>query len=770
MRKFNLFLCVILFLAMGISSSAQSYVSIASGVLTDPAIWSLPWAGAPVPPTSGQPVVISAGNTVTGTTTNAWVLDVFGTLILDGDYSNTSGGLTIEDGGILIIKGNMTTGSRFDIKGSGKIMVMGNLNQTGGNITISNTGILVVGQTFTESWQTMNLYNNAQILIIQNYNVNGNMHENSPGNVITVLGTVNGGGCSGCVNSIVATDPAWIFWTTGLPNLWTGKINTNWGNTANWSGSIVPITGANIVFDVTATNDLILDQDRKVGNLTNTSSKRLVIPAAKCLTVNGSITTNNDPNQIYIKAGTVGANGSLIFHNSAASPVQASVEMYSLASYVNSHYRWQFIGIPLHSMTPSPTFDGSYIRQMHENDNPLHWEQLNNSSLLTSFTGYEITRATTNTYLFQGQLENQNYSARLPYTTSANYPGQSLIGNPYTAAIQISSIGFGSKMLKTVYFYNTGSMADWVAAGSGTASDSIDSNGIPGQYTVVPQGWAGKAGLQHQIPSMQAFIVMAQADDPNATIWIPYSNAGTIVPDSVRLRVKGVQQTTTAAEDIWTKIDVKGTRYKDRMWIFTDPNCSHSFDNGWDGEKFYGSLESPQIYAIEQDGMYQVNSVDNMNNTSVGFEVGEDTTYTLTFTHQGAQQRYRNIYLEDKATLKTIDITNSGSTYTFNAYPTDTLINRFKIVTNVDVATNVPVTNTVGNVLNIFSSQNTFFVDNKSGDTGTLQVFDIAGKMLRQYPFAAGTVTTIPTGFSSGSYVAKAFTKTERITRQLILH
>jgi len=179
---------------MGITSYAASYVSIASGVLTDPAIWSLPWVGAPVPPGSGQQVVISAGNTVTGTTASGWDLDVFGTMILDGDYSNTSGGLTVEDGGILIIKGNMITGSRFDIKGSGKIMVVGNLNQTGGNITISNTGILVVGQSFTEGWQTMNLYNNAQILIIQNYNVNGNMHENSPGNVITVLGTVNGGG------------------------------------------------------------------------------------------------------------------------------------------------------------------------------------------------------------------------------------------------------------------------------------------------------------------------------------------------------------------------------------------------------------------------------------------------------------------------------------------------------------------------------------------------------------------------------------------------
>ena len=770
MSKFNYILVVILFFTMGITCYGASYVSISSGVLTNPAVWTLPWVGAPVPPSSGQSVVISAGTTITGTTTSSYVLDVYGTLILDGDYSNTNGGLTIEDGGTMIVKGNMTTGSSLVIKGSGKLMVIGNLNQTGGAITLSNTGILVVGQTFTEGWQTVNMYNNASILIIQNYYVNGGLYENSQGNQLTVLGSVIGGGCSGCVNSIVVTDPSWIFWTTGLPNFWTGKTDTAWGNTANWSGGIVPVTGANVEFDVSATRDMVLDHDRQVGNLTNKSSVRLVIPPGKCLTVNGSITTNNDPNQVYIQAGSTGANGSLIFHNPITSPVQASVEMYSLASYVNGHYRWQFVGIPVHSTTTSPAFDGSYIRQMHENDSPRHWDQLDNSAALTSFTGYEITRATPNTYVFQGQLENQNYSARLPYTASASYPGQSLIGNPYTAAIEIAKIGFGSKMLKTVYFYNTGSMDDWVAAGSGTASDSLDSKGIPGQYTVVPQCWAGKAGLQHQIPSMQAFLVMAQADDANATIWLPYANAGTMVPDSVPLRTKSLVQTDAAPVEVWTKIDVKGSRYHDKMWIFTDSNCTHSFDNGWDGEKFYGAGEAPQIFAMEEDGEYQVNSVDDINNSYLGFYSGEDTNYTLTFNHKNLQTRYSGLYLTDLETLKTTDISTSGSTYTFESLPTDTIVKRFKIVTNAGTSTGTASPNAGNYALKVFGSQNTVYVDNKTADAGTILLYDVAGRLVVQYPFAAGTVTTLPTSISRGSYVAKAITKTEKTTKQLILH
>ena len=60
---------------------------------------------------------------------------------------------------------------------------------------------------------------------------------------------------------------------------------------------------------------------------------------------------------------------------------------------------------------------------------------------------------------------------RLPYTSTASYPGQNLIANSYKAAIEISKIVFGTKMLKTVYIYHTGSYNDWQNAGSGTTSD-----------------------------------------------------------------------------------------------------------------------------------------------------------------------------------------------------------------------------------------------------------------------------------------------------------
>jgi len=459
------------------------------------------------------------------------MLDIKGTLIFTGDYSNSSGGLTIEDGGTLIIDGNLTTGSALTINGTGRLKVMGNLTQTGGTINLSNSAMLVVGKNFTEGWQTANLYNNASILVVQNYYVNGNLTEHSSGNVVSVLGTVSGGGLPVYNNSIPSSDPDWFFYTGGVSNLWSGAADSNWTNTANWTAGYVPPSGANVEFNSTVTHQLVLDVDRIVGYLNITSGNQLHIPAGKCLTVNATITTTNDPNQIYIHAGSSLPNGSLIFHNAQNSPVQATVEMYSLASKVSGHYRWQFFGIPVQSLaTASPTFDGGFVREMHENDSPLHWYQLNNASSLTAFHGYEITQTTGNTYVFKGALVNSDYNATLPYTSGVSYPGQSLIGNSYTSAIAIKKLAFGADMLATVYLYNTGSYVDWQNAGSGNPADSTYT--LAGQYTAVPFALAGTGTLPGQIPSMQAFLVHAKKSSTNATLSIPYNTASAVVKNT----------------------------------------------------------------------------------------------------------------------------------------------------------------------------------------------------------------------------------------------
>jgi hypothetical protein len=679
---------------------------------------------------------------------------------------------------------NLTMASTSQINRSGGTMTstpigsgVYNVNYTGNS---KPTGIELSGSGFNDI--SVNLTSDQTLTLDQNRSPDGNctvnngstfdlntftLNRSTSGGIFSVAGTLSVGGTSG-----------------GQPgsNFPTGFTSMNMsGGTVNYDNATslqtiysVPSfynnlninnpAGATIIADVTVT-----------GTLLETPNSILTIPQGKCVTAN--TITNTNPNQIYIHSGASGSNGSLIFHNDMSVPVYGTVEMYSLASWnlssiiVGGKYKWQFIGIPVHSLsTTSPTFDGAYIRQMHENNIPAHWEQLNNLSPLTSFTGYEITQAAAKTYVFQGQLENKDYPVtQLPFTTSgATFPGQSLIGNPYTSAIEISKIQFGSKMLKTVYLYNTGSESDWINAGSGTLPDSLNTTTTAGQYTAIPQAWAGHALLQHQIPSMQAFLVKAQANDINATLYIPYSSTGTVVADSVAQRSKRIL-TKASSPDIWTIVDVKGSRFSDRMWLFTEPTCTHGFDNGWDGEKFFGSNLAPQIFALEQDGDYQVNSVDDINNTYLGFQSGEDSIYTLTFTHQNLGLKYGNVYLTDSETQEMIDITASGTQYTFLSLPTDTIARRFKIVTLQDIATSVNSPVVKGNKLSLFGSNHSVYIDNKSDEIGFLYLYDMTGRFIQKYNFAAQGVTTIPTDLSQGNYLAKCITKSRLVTATISL-
>jgi len=550
-----------------------------------------------------------------------------------------------------------------------------------------------------------------------------------------------------------------------------GSIDTDWGKAGNWTANYIPLAGDDVEyatpdnFGSTAVNDLILDNNRTIGNLINATTKRLVIPQAKGLIVNYSITTDGNPSRVYIQSSDVAANGSLTFHNAVGLPVNATVEMYSKAYYnlndptPNNRYKWQYFGIPLRSVVANPTFYGSYVRKWYESGTTIsnHWLQLGNDSVLNSFLGYEICQQSPTTIIFQGQLENGDFnSGQLAVTATALFPGQHVYANPYTAAIDIKQLTFGSQTEATVYLYNTGTFNQWTNVGQKISGDN------PGQYNAVPKGHAGDIGIPRQIPSMQAMLVKAMSNSTNATFGITYNS---VVMNNTDLQRIKESNDVISSDKICTLIDINGTNYSDRMWIFSDPNCTHHFDNGEDGAKMLGSAFSPQLYAVESDGNYQVDGVDDMNNTVLGFQAGQDINYTLTFTQLNIKSKYAGVYLTDKVENKTIDITESGTTYSFLAESTSQTVNRFVIVTR-PYEQGSPDKDSQ---LKIFSSKSTIMVQNLSTVNGELMIYDIAGHYLKKVTLPSNGGITSVTGIIPGAYIAKAFTSKEGVTKRIIV-
>jgi len=559
-------------------------------------------------------------------------------------------------------------------------------------------------------------------------------------------------------------------------NFWMGAVGSkDWGTASNWTANAIPLPGKDVIYatvanyGIAAVNDLQLDQDRTIGSLiNNTTNRALIIPAGKGLIVNNTITTDNNPDHIYIYSDPSQTNGSLIFHNTN-SYVLATVEMYSKASismtYADSvaqtRYKWQYFGIPLRSVVANPTFSGSYIRDWHETGTTIynHWLSLNNQSTLNPFYGYEICQPSPTKIYFKGELVNSNFnSGQLTKTTAALFPGQHIFANPYTSAIDIRQLTFGSDMEATVYLYNTGAYGTWLSAGGSYVSDYT-----PGQYISIPQATAGQSGIPVQVSSMGAMLVRVLNSTANATLGITYNSVA--MNNSVLQRASSGNSDVSISDKVVTMIVVKSENHSDRMWIFTDPTCTRGFDNGKDGQKMLGSALNPQLYAIETDGNYQVNSVADMHDTELAFLAGEDVEDTLIFSHQNIEKSYAGVYLLDLVENKTIDITLSGTKYNFRAESTPTPIKRFRIVTRhyekdaTDAETQVK----------IFSSQGTILIQNFSNVDGNCQIYDIAGHYLKNVTFEANGVTSIAHTLMPGAYIATAITSNEKISKRLIV-
>jgi hypothetical protein len=533
-----------------------------------------------------------------------------------------------------------------------------------------------------------------------------------------------------------------------------------WETAANWNVKEVPgstghATHASVDDSPRISANCILTNSNSVTNLDIDNTKSLTINASQSLNVVSTLTNSSDQTGIVIKAASGQPNGSLKW--TTGTPT-GTVEMYT-KSHIDGLGKkyWQYFGIPVSSFSATTINNtGAIVRKYDEtNNHPTNvglWNVQANGATLNPVSGYEIVQPSEGIVTFTGTLNHSDYNNQaLAYTLPANWSGQHILGNPYTAAINIASLTITNGE-NNVYLYNTGSLAEWAA------KSSSNTNGTgAGQYTVANGNYAGVLGVNEQIPSMQGFLVKVNAG--GGTISIPYSSTK---PNTLAQRVRGI----AAAEIVGTRIDVVGSKYSDQMWIFSEPTSTRSFDNGLDGRKLLGSSLTPQLFSMEEDGYYQINAVNSMNDSYLGFQAGSETNLKLTFTHQNLEAKYSAAYLVDLQENKSVDITASGSEYEFTAVSTPTPTKRFKIVTIENGATGL---NTTPSQIKIFNTQGAVYVQNSSAIEGSFVLYNMSGSAIKTVKVAANGLTTIPLNMGAGSFVAKVQTDLEKITQRLII-
>ncbi|MDD4490116.1 MAG: hypothetical protein PHD30_06400 [Paludibacter sp.] len=554
----------------------------------------------------------------------------------------------------------------------------------------------------------------------------------------------------------------------GNPRVYNGRIdigaveysmifnrgNGNWQSISKWNIERIPTVHdiVTVLNEVTVINtDAVCKSIILIGN-----NGKIIIDTLSQLDVNTTI-NNTNKDKIHIKASSSSPNGTLIFHNSYAAPVSATVEMYSMA-YINENlpdddldkFNWQFFGIPMRTLSPLPPdpYSSWYVRWFREDSIGYDkWQSITANDMLTSFKGYEVVQPEEKIYTFKGILENKDTTIILNKSDVPYYAGQHLLANPYTASIRINDMVFGSNTEATVYLYHSGSYADW---------DVDPENGRlgtgRGQYLAVPQNVSEM--ILPSIPSMQGFIVRATAN--NGSVSIPYASATKNVS---RQRIK-----KTAQINPHLTVELFNQHVLDRVWLIYEPTASKQFDNGWDGYKLINEGNAALIYANGPAGNLQVNTVDDFKEIYLHFVPGKKEFYKLKLINNNIEDVFSDLYLIDLQENRIVKIGSDTTIYTFSSASKDKNQNRFKITTQYDSKYKAE------DQIKIFCVNDyRFIIQNLTDQDGYYALYDVSGRLFKQKELKAGSDTSFIIDHSSGVMILKAVAGSAQKTEKILI-
>lgn len=583
-------------------------------------------------------------------------------------------------------------------------------------------------------------------------------------------------------------------------NYWYGFEDNVWNNEKNWTMRYVPPTTeseyaaltdkseANVEFATednygsNAIRDLWTDGGgRVVQNYINYSPKALAVQPSTKLIVRDKV----EGRKLYdgsgfgqailrVKGGFdfSSSNGTLIVESQK--PAEADVELATRShSRGNGLLRagWQYFGVPVAEVD-----NGGYNKKLNVFGNEIvrkynrtlqvpnsdeKWETVALNELLKPGVGYEITTATPSRFTFKGKLIYGNGTDvdgsaiyNFPIDGSpvgTNYNDINILGNPFTAAMDISKFKYedDNKLVKTFYLFNTGSRENWLARdGANTTGDG------PGMYTMaIPSELAGDVVyMPWKIPSLSSFAVKA-----NAQTTISYRYKDVMKSETAnRARRRDVEGPRVAS----LLVDVASEKSMDRLWLVEHEEATDAFDNGFDGEKML-SAGAAQLYAEESKNL-QVKTTNRLKRTDLSFVPADKAgRYELKFHLKGFKASDEFVLL-DKRTGEETPI-NDGDKYSFVADVNDKP-QRFAILrkgSSMDSAAEAGFTV-------VADAQRNIEVVNATTESGDVLVVDAAGKSIARFKLAAGARKSVQVNIP-GVYVVKAENAQSRLSQSVLV-
>lgn len=441
--------------------------------------------------------------------------------------------------------------------------------------------------------------------------------------------------------------------------------------------------------------------------------------------------------------------------------------------------KFQLISIPVPTLREGDevisVFDGAWLDRYNQAD--AIWERYENEYYgkkyfdVERFRGYSVNYVHSDTTItFKGQIFVGPAVYKVNYDKTAgsiDYGGLNLIGNPYTTSMKID-------WTKVTNLLNGKNI-------NGNANNDIDDNVEENiwiwdsknlQYRTYPQNISTifNDGI---IPACQGFwirvkplkVPVIDKDgnpilDPDGNPTYKYSNNEVQMSIPYTSVLANAQPMLKSSNDVglsYIKLTVKGSKYTDEVLVLSSNECTDNYDNGWDGAKWAGDAAAPQVYAVEVNEKLAVDSKENIDETILAFEAGEDSQYMIESLDYS---NVENVQLIDLKQGITHDILTSP--YSFSASKQD-VTNRF--ILKAKAINGVEYTD-VEDWCKIFSYGKTVTV---VGGQGRMEIIDMQGRIIKSISNINSDKCSL-TVDKSGSYVVRVIGDNGIVSDKVIIN
>jgi hypothetical protein len=466
---------------------------------------------------------------------------------------------------------------------------------------------------------------------------------------------------------------------------------TNWDNELNWGPSYaslplphqeVRILKECVVKDgvVARASGIKIIPRGRINHDTDDASGSLTIEPGGALIVDGKVraavapnyfnATPTTPSNLVLQSNS-SAQAALILDNSEGE-TQATVQMWNPSYWVveggKKKKYWSYVAVPIQE-ADIPNFFWHGFTYLY--DETSGWIKKGDGTSLYPFQGIGASLQTGNMETFYGPLATtESQDITLTYTADKGQ-GMNLIGNSWTAPIQIANFeegDFGGAAAE-VWVFNTGN----TNVGHSTMADGSAGTTTAGQWQTIPIGVAGLPGYTglKVIPAMQAFEVNTESE---TTLHLDYDRLVRAGRENLNEPMRAPRRSAAKQIEATMRVRVSGELTHTDVYLLKDARFSDGFDNGWDGHYLSGDDRSAQLYAIsEEEGKLAFLAQPEIEGTQLGFAPSKHgNEYTFSFSYDGDEEYYLN-----DIKLKTSTLISEESTYSFTYADGDT--NRFYI-------------------------------------------------------------------------------------------